>query len=422
MTGLSRLWRISWRNLFRNPRRTTLTLMILVLGSSGLIAVGGFFEDLLLRLREGYIYSQTGHIVVNKKGFYKTGNTDPFFYLLKNSGQLSSEIEKNPQVQFTAPRIYLQGMLSTDLNNLAVLAMGVIPGREKRMMNFKYVDGAPALTLVEGRGLNPQDPYGITVALPLLQSLGLKVGDSVTFITQQKGGAIDGADFHIRGVFQVGIKEVGERLIKIPLSTAQTLLDASDQSHSILVLLDETEKTDQVMKQLEGQLKANDQEFEFLSWYDQGSLYPKTKGFLKRIDRVMEVIIIIIFFLSIANTINMALFERMREYGTMMAIGNNRGTIFQMIVMEATMLGFIGGVIGILFGTFLAIVISQFGIPMPPPPIVGDDVMWMTIRVLVTPMLLLKAFSICFFATLLSSLIPAYRACHFRIIQALSYV
>lgn len=421
MTALSRLWRISWRNIFRNKRRTSLTVLVLILGTTGLILVGGFFKGQLDRLAEGYIYSQSGHFILNKKGFFDQGEIDPSAYLLNQIGKLENEIAKNPHVKFIAPRLFSEGMLSNDNSSISVLAMGVVPSREALMFSRRYYDGATSMNLTEGEQLSPEDPYGILVGDPLQKSMGLKVGDSVTFITQRKGGSIDGADFHVRGIFQTTIREVGERSVKLNLSTLQELLNAPEGAHSLLVFLDEKSHTDQVVADLGKKLNANGRYFELIPWYAQGNLHKQTEGYLTGIFRVVEAIIAIIFFLSIANTINMALLERMREYGTMMAMGNSRRTLFQMIMMESFFLGLVGSLLGVGLGIVLTQAISHLGIPLPPPPLVSDTYLAMTITFKTSAGLLIQAWALTFLATLISAVLPAYRACHTRIVQALGY-
>src|SRR4029434_10206059 len=92
------------------------------------------------------------------------------------------------------------------------------------------------------------------------------------------------------------------------------------------------------------------------------------KALLLTIFHTVQTIIAVVFFFSIANTINMVLFERMREFGTMMALGNPRRVIFAVILFEAAFLGILGASAGILIGGLLAHIVSSVGIPMPPLP------------------------------------------------------
>jgi len=156
-----------------------------------------------------------------------------------------------------------------------------------------------------------------------------------------------------------------------------------------------------------------------VTWEEQGEFYRKSKELLDKIYTTVQLIICIIFFLSIANTINMALFERIREFGTMMAIGNSRITIFSVILLEATFLALVGSTIGVLVGCGVAKLVSSIGIQMPPPPqgttpyiAMIDLPIW----------LLLQVWAITFASTVLASMVPGYRACHFRITRALGYV
>ncbi len=397
-------------------------MLILVLGSTGLILVGGFFESLTDRLREAYIYSQTGHLQVNRRGYSEKGLIDPFKYLIADSEKISEALEGKSHVRYTVPRLNFAGMLSTDKNSLSVIAVGVDPLKESRMSQTPYRDLFPAAGNLFGEDLDSKDPYGILVGEELRSALGLEIGDSVSFIVNRPEGAIDGADFHIRGIYTAGIKEVGERVIKMPMGTAQTLLGTPNQVHSLLVILDSTPLTYPVMDQLEEMMESEKWDLEIIPWADSGVLYKQSVSFLDRIYFVVQIIISIIFFFSIANTINMALFERMREYGTMMALGNERWVIFGMIFLEACMLGFLGGILGIILGAGVGHIVSSFGILMPPPPVSSGTIGGLLVLILLTPKILVGTFLISFFATVLSSIIPGYRGSHFPITHALGYV
>jgi putative ABC transport system permease protein len=415
-----RLLQISWRNVFRNKRRSILTLLILVLGSTGLIVVGGFFQNLMDGFRDEFIHSQTGHLQINVAGYYEKGASAPFDYLMKDVIRVQQEIEVQPHVLYTVPRLKLGGMVSTDQTSVAVMALGVDPIREQRMGSLKVQNAlAPAVHISEGQDLDPSDPYGAILGKGLMNALGLKIGDSVNFITTRQAGAIDGAIYHVRGAFETIFKEFDDRAMKINLVTAQKLLDTPDQVHSLLVILDETELTPAVQEGLNAKFKAKNLNLESIPWEAQAQFYRQGRDLLDKIYSTIQFIISVIFLFSIANTVNMAILERMREYGTMMAIGNGRGIVFSMIVFETMSLGLIGSLLGLLVGCGVSEIISSIGIQMPPPPQGTNPYIAM---ITLSPHLLFQTFAISLISTSLSSLAPAYRASHFPIIKALGYV
>jgi putative ABC transport system permease protein len=130
----------------------------------------------------------------------------------------------------------------------------------------------------------------------------------------------------------------------------------------------------------------------------------------------LEIIILVMVFLSVANSVNMALHERIGEFGTLMALGNRPFDVFKLIVLEYSILGLIGAAVGVFVGVLLAGGISAFGIPMPPPP---NSDMGYTAIVRVVPNVLGVAFVVGFLATALAVVVPARRVIHTPIVEAL---
>lgn len=416
------LIKISVRNLFRNRRRTLITLFILVMSSGGLVAMGGFFDHLLFLLREAYIRTGTGHIQLSEKNYSKKGSTQPFEYLLEDYPRLKRQLKKNPSVRHLAPMLNFGGMLTNEDTSIPVLAIGVDPEVDIEMGNISGVKGKQNYIIMkQGEYLSAEEPNGIIIGEDMKNALGVEVGDTVYFITTQRLGAVEGAEFHIRGVYQAAFKELGERMIKMPLATAQKIWAIPDQVHTINVYLENTEQTEAVKAQLAASPDLKDWPLDLIPWSELGHAYQQSVAFLTRIYRILQAIICIIIFFSIANTINMNLLERIKEYGTMMAIGCNRGTIFSVILTEAGFLGLLGGVLGLIFAILTAEIISHSGLTIPPPPMTATSTN-LLLRILLGPRLLIETFWIIFLATLLSAIIPAIRAIRFRIVQALGYV
>jgi putative ABC transport system permease protein len=417
-----KLLKISARNLLRNKRRTLITLFILVLSSIGLVSMGGFFDNLMFLMREAYIRLASGHLQLAKSGFSQKGLTQPFEFLLEDFPRLKLELQKNPAVKDVGPVLSFGGMLTNDETSIPVLAQGVDPRLDQEMSGFRSLKkGRSFVDMEEGDFLDAADPNGIIIGEGLKKALGTEVGQTVYFITTQRMGAIEGAEFHIRGVFETSIQELGDRLIKMPIATAQRIWAIPDQVHKVNIYLKETESTYPVKAQLEQDPNLKDWALEVFPWDQLSLLYGQSREFLTRILRIFQVIIFVICFFSIANTINMTLLERMKEYGTMMAIGCKRSMVFSMIMTEAGILGFIGGLVGVGFAVLLALILSHSGLRIPPPPLTSAKT-YLFLIIQLSPELLIQTFFICLFSTVLSALPPAFRTVRFRIVQALGYV
>jgi putative ABC transport system permease protein len=120
--------------------------------------------------------------------------------------------------------------------------------------------------------------------------------------------------------------------------------------------------------------------------------------------------------LSVVNSVNMSVFERVGEFGTMMALGNRSSVVFKLIVTENAMIGLIGASLGVLLGVALAYGISAIGIPMPPPP--NADLSYIA-RIGVVPSVILGAFAVGLIATVLAALLPAVRVYKIPVVDAL---
>ena len=122
--------------------------------------------------------------------------------------------------------------------------------------------------------------------------------------------------------------------------------------------------------------------------------------------------------LSVVNSVNMSVYERTAEFGTMRALGNRGRQVFGLVLTENAILGLFGGVAGLLLGIVLAASISAAGIPMPPPP--NSDVGY-TAYIRVVPSVLLTAFLVGWFGTVLAALLPARRAAKLDVSDALRH-
>ena len=190
----------------------------------------------------------------------------------------------------------------------------------------------------------------------------------------------------------------------------------TNAAHLIVVSLERTEDTERVASALRGKLRPD--RFELASWRELSDFYDKTRQLYDSQFGVLRLIILLMVLLSVANSINMTLFERTREFGTMLALGDRPRALFRLLMFESAFLGLLGAASGMLLGCVAAWVISAIGIPMPPPP---NANIGYTAYIRLLPMDVLTAGGIGFVASCLAALVPAHRVSTMPLVDALRH-
>jgi putative ABC transport system permease protein len=397
--------KLALRNVVRQKTHTAMTLTAIVFGVVGLILAGGWVNDIFVQLAEALIHSQSGHLQVYKSGFYAAGSRSPEKYLIADPEPIKQRIAGLAGVENVMARLNFSGLLNTGRSDLPILGEGVEPGKEAELGSF--------ISITAGRQLADKDTFGILVGFGVAHGLKLKPGDRVTLLANTLEGALNSLDLEVIGVFQSFSNDYDARAIKIPLSAAQELLGTKG-ANALVVTLNKTADTDRISALLKGQLGPSGMEVK--TWIELNDFYEKTVELYKRQFGFLQLIILIMVLLSVTNSVNMSVFERVGEFGTMMALGNGSGEVFRLIVTESVVLGLVGGVLGMLLGIALALVISSIGIPMPPPP---NSNIGYTAHIQILPSSLVMSFLVGFGATVLAVLLPAKRVSRIEVVDAL---
>ena len=402
------LFSLALRNVLRQRTRSAATLAAIAIGVAGLILAGGFVQDIFIQLGEAIIHSQSGHIQVTRSGYSEGKNRAPEKYLIENPDKLKTEIQSAaPGIQLSMARLGFTGMLNNGKRDLGVIGEGIEPDAEAKMGTFMH--------FVEGRALKDSDQDGIVIGQGVAKSLGLKVGDRITLVITLSAGAVNTLDFELVGVFQSFSKEFDARAVRISLESAKSLIDTTG-AHLIVVMLDRTEDTSVTVNTLKQTFSTK--ELDITAWNELSDFYEKTVELYDRQFGVLRLIILIMVLLSVVNSVNMTLFERTREFGTMLAVGNRSDSVFKLIMIESLCLGALGALIGMVLGCLAALGISAIGIPMPPPP---NANLGYTALIRLEAASVLTAGTIGFVAAVLATIVPARKAAQLDIVEALRH-
>jgi putative ABC transport system permease protein len=397
--------KLALRNIARQKAHTAMTLAAVVMGVAGLILVGGWVADIFVQLAEALIHSQSGHVQVYTKGYYAGGSRSPEKYLIGEPDGVKRRIARTNGVDAVMARLNFSGLLSTGRSDVPVVVEGVEPGKEAALGTF--------VTIAGGRNLADTDAFGVVVGRGVAEALKIKPGDHVTLLANTLEGALNTVDLEVIGVFQTFSNDYDARALKIPLVAAQDLLGKA-AANAIVVSLKKTADTERIAALLESELGG--ERMEVKRWTELNDFYDKAVALYSRQFGVLQFIALVMVILSVANSVNMSVFERTGEFGTMMALGNRRRKVSQLIVVESLLLGLIGSALGVAVGVLLALAISAIGIPMPPPP--NANVGYRA-AVQIIPEVLLTSLCIGVAATVVAALFPAARVSRTPVVDAL---
>jgi putative ABC transport system permease protein len=186
-----------------------------------------------------------------------------------------------------------------------------------------------------------------------------------------------------------------------------------------VVGLDKTENTDMVAAELAPRLRGLPQQLVLKKWIDLAAYYKQVRSLFSTIFVFLGVIVFFMVLMSSVNTLLMTMFERTREIGTMLAMGTPRSWIMALFVVEATLLGIMGAIVGVVGGNLLGFLLNHAGLHLPPPP--GTTVP-MAFRVLFVPSLMIGSSILVVVSLALAAIFPAIRASRLQIAEALAHV
>jgi putative ABC transport system permease protein len=352
--------KLGLRNLLKNYRRSIKTMFTIVIGLCACVLAQGFMSHTLWGLRESLIKTGLGHFQLYRKGYLKYSSDEPYKYLINDSGEIYRELERLPGIKLIAPRLNFQGMVSSGEKSAVVLGTAGIPGKEKDLNTFA--------TLKQGTFPGGDKPYGALIGSGVARKLNAAPGNTITLMAAMKGGGVNAVDLNIDGVIGAQVKAYDDVLMIANLGTIQGLLNLKGRADRIILLLNRTEDmplAEPLIRKL-----CDKAGLEYLDWRQlAGPEYSQPRLFYDLVFLLMMIIIVLVVIFSIANTLNLAMYERVREIGTMRSLGTTRIQVGLIFISESFLIGLAGGFFGIIAGYSIAFLLNAAGgIPLPPPP------------------------------------------------------
>jgi len=326
--------RLAARNVLRNVRRSAIPVAAIAIGMVALLFLWAFIDGVNEQMIENSTRYVSGHLQVHRSGYHDDQSLDR---MLGNGADVAARVAELAQTQAVSRRLESSALASVGDKSRGVVVLGVDPVAEQRVTTL-------AQTVQDGRFLQPDDMDGVVVGARIAEALHARVGGEVVLVTQAADGSIGAGRYRVRGIFRTRMDMLDGAYVLMTLPAAQELYATGETVTTIVARLPERASVAQARMRLEAALGPAD---EVLDWTRLLPAVVQSVSFHEVVGYVLLLVLFLVVATGITNTILMAVMERTREFGVMMALGTGRLQLTRVVFYEACLLG----VAGILLGT-----------------------------------------------------------------------
>lgn len=338
------------RNLWRNPRRTLLTGCAIGFASMLLVFMLSFQLGSYDTMINASVKISTGHLQVQARGY---NDNNDIRLTIPRPNKIAQTLRSRKGVEAVTMRAQALCVVSSENRSRGVVVSGIDPENEARVSTLKQL-------VRKGKFLSPTDRDTALVGSILARHLKVKLHDELTLLGQARDGSIAATMVRVKGIYTSGMDEVDRSFIQIPLSSFQELFGMNDQVHTIVAVCESVSRVDTIQEELVQALLAPD--LAVLNWKElmpglvQGIKIDLASGI------IFYLVLIVVVAASILNTFLMALFERTREFGILLAMGARPGRLFKILFAESLFLTLVAAGAGLVAGSLLTLYFQGRGI------------------------------------------------------------
>ncbi|HKJ82017.1 MAG TPA: FtsX-like permease family protein [Ignavibacteriaceae bacterium] len=335
------LIKLAWRNVWRNKRRSILTLAAVTFAVFMAIGMRGIQLGTYALNIKSAVELFSGYLQVQAKGYIDTPKLSLCF---KEDDNLSEVLNNTKGIDGYSKRVYADGLISFKENSRGVAIFGIEPQKEKKVTTFvENID--------EGKFFSTDSSKEIVVGTQLLKNLGVKIGDEIVILAQGYDGSLGNQKYKIAGTVRLGVQEFNSTVVFMGLKTAQSLLAMGNNINVIAIKAKNINNLVEIENKLS--TKITDNNLTVLPW---NKVNPELQQAIQ-LDNVSGIlflgILIVIVAFGILNTVLMSVTERFREFGVILSIGMPQRKLTYVVYLETIFLAIIGLVFGNILGYFI---------------------------------------------------------------------
>lgn len=382
---------ISWRNIWRNKVRSLVIIAAITIGIFAGVFTWAFYRGMVNQRIQTAIASESSHIQIHALKYRENPDQKTF---IENLDSIAALVRRTGGVKAVSGRILVNAMIASAETGAGVTINVIDPEMEKEVTNTHT-------KVIAGQYFTGENKTPLVIGQKLAEKLSVKLRSRVVLTFQAMDGTLTSALFRVDGIYKTANSMRDETNVFMSNSDAVKLLGISPHAgHELAVILEDndTEKLNRVTEGLKTEFPALD----VASWRE---IMPEVSIVEESMDLMMYVfmgVILAALIFGIINTMLMAVLERVKELGMLMAVGMNKARVFRMIMLETVFLTFTGGVFGVAAGYLISLLFYHKGIDLSRwadayeklgyetvvYPVIAFDIAWqVAIMVLVTGVL-----------------------------------
>jgi putative ABC transport system permease protein len=334
--------KMAWRNVWRNPRRTILTVGAITFAGVLLVFMLSFQFGSYETMINTAVKISTGHLQIQAEKYVEKNS---IHFVIPHPEQITAILNHIPEVAAYALEAQTFALISSNDRTYGAVVTGVDPQRETKVSRIQKL-------VRKGNFLTADDVNQAVVGSLLAKNLRVTVGDELTLLGQGRDGSIAATVVRVKGIFSSGIDAFDRSTIEIPLTTFQQVFSMGDAVHAVVIIAKSLSDVSGAKAAIQAALSDLDSgvALKTLDWQE---LMPGLRQAIE-MDLVSGLIfyglLIIVVAFSILNTFLMAIFERTKEFGVMMAIGTTPRRLTKVLLIESMSMTAVGILAGILLG------------------------------------------------------------------------
>jgi putative ABC transport system permease protein len=406
------LIRMAWRNVWRNKRRSAITVAALAVAAGSTIWFMGWGDGFTDKMAEDTVKSGVGHVVIEPEGFEKDPQIGKY---IEDPPPVVAVVEKTEGVKTWAPRVEVRGLATTPENSMGAVIYGVDPVRERHVSVF-------TARITEGNFFRSADDEGLIIGHKMASVLGVELGDLVGVMVQSLDGEVKAEAYELVGMIRTGNPMFDNGFVMLPINAAQELIGYGSGYNKIAVIAETAGDADEISDAINDKLPPND--LEALTWYEVSPQAYQFYEMMLVFMGFMLVLLVVLASFGVTNTILMSVMERVQEFGVMAAVGLRPFQVFRLILYEASVLSFAGVVVGLIAGGFITWLNSIYGVDLgfwsSGVQMTGllDPVIYFAVK----PYAFVVTGTAVLFIGVVSSVYPGVKAARFRPVDAMRHV